>query len=141
MFSRARALCDGLLRRPLSRTALNRVNHKISLCLCASVAGGRESLESEMKFGEIYWMPITLYLPSILRPYASGAEALTITQPVHTIAELLIALERRAPRLAAGLDDSVFNFAVNDELLLHRARDRRLADGDVVEIIPTISGG
>jgi molybdopterin converting factor small subunit len=30
---------------------------------------------------------------------------------------------------------------VNDELLLHHARERALADGDVVEIIPTISGG
>jgi molybdopterin converting factor small subunit len=39
------------------------------------------------------------------------------------------------------LDDSVFNFAVNDELILHHARNRALADGDRVEIIPTISGG
>jgi len=85
-------------------------------------------------------MPITLYLPSILRPYASGAEALTITQPVHTIAELLIALERRAPRLAAGLDDSMFNFAVNDEVLLHGVLQHPVRDGDRVEIVAAMSG-
>ena len=35
----------------------------------------------------------------------------------------------------------MLNFAVNDELILHRAGERRLADGDVVEIVPAISGG
>jgi molybdopterin converting factor small subunit len=35
----------------------------------------------------------------------------------------------------------VFNFAVNDEMLLYHARDRALKSGDVVEVIPTISGG
>jgi molybdopterin converting factor small subunit len=33
------------------------------------------------------------------------------------------------------------NVAVNDEMLLHGVRERPLADGDVVELIPTISGG
>jgi sulfur carrier protein ThiS len=85
-------------------------------------------------------MPITVYLPPALRPYAAGAEALTITQPVHTIAELVIALERRAPRLAAELEDSVFNFAVNDELLLHGVLQHRVRDGDRVEIVAAMSG-
>ena len=81
-----------------------------------------------------------MYLPAALRPHASGAEALTITQPVHTIAELLIALERRAPRLAAELDDSMFNFAVNDEVLLHGVLQHPLRDGDRVEIVAAMSG-
>ena len=51
------------------------------------------------------------------------------------------ALDLRIPGFKDQLDDSVFNFAVNDEMLLHRARERALTDGDVVEIIPTISGG
>ena len=66
---------------------------------------------------------------------------MTLTEPLATVADLVDALDRRIPGFKEQLDDSVFNFAVNDELLLHRARERRLADGDTVEIIPTISGG
>ena len=58
-----------------------------------------------------------------------------------TIAELVDALDRRIPGFREQLDDSVFNFAVNDEMLLFHARERTLQDGDVVEVIPTISGG
>ena len=66
---------------------------------------------------------------------------MTFTGALATVADLVDALDVRIPGFKDQLDDSVFNFAVNDELLLHRARDRRLADGDIVEIIPTISGG
>jgi len=66
---------------------------------------------------------------------------MTFTGALATVADLVDSLDVRIPGFKDQLDDSVFNFAVNDELLLHRARDRRLADGDVVEIIPTISGG
>ena len=66
---------------------------------------------------------------------------MTFTGALATVADLVDALDVRIPGFKDQLDDSVFNFAVNDELLLHRARDRHLADGDVVEIIPTISGG
>jgi molybdopterin converting factor small subunit len=84
---------------------------------------------------------ITVYLPAMLRPHAGGAEMLTITTPVHSMAELLEALGRNAPRLVRQLDDSVFNFAVNDEMLLHRVDAHPLRDGDRVEIVPAISGG
>jgi molybdopterin converting factor small subunit len=69
------------------------------------------------------------------------SDTLTLTEPLATVADLVDALDRRIPGFKEQLDDSVFNFAVNDELLLHRARERTLADGDTVEIIPTISGG
>lgn len=82
---------------------------------------------------------ITVRLPSTLR--VGSSDILTITEPVSTVDQLVDALDRRIPGFREQLDDSVFNFAVNDELLLHHARDRRLADGDTVEIIPTISGG
>ena len=51
------------------------------------------------------------------------------------------AIDKRIPGFREQLDDSVFNFAVNDEMLLYHARERALRDGDVVEVIPTISGG
>lgn len=84
---------------------------------------------------------ITVFLPAMLRPHAGGAEMLTITAPVSSMADLLAALERKAPRLMQQLDDSVFNFAVNDEMLLHGVRTHPLKDGDRVEIVPAISGG
>jgi molybdopterin converting factor small subunit len=69
------------------------------------------------------------------------SDSLSVTEPVSTVSELIDVLDRRIPGFRDQLDDSVFNFAVNDEMLLHHARDRRLNDGDIVEIIPTISGG
>ena len=84
---------------------------------------------------------ITVFLPAMLRPHAGGADMLTITAPVSSMADLLAALDRKAPRLMQQLDDSVFNFAVNDEMLLHGVRTYPLKDGDRVEIVPAISGG
>jgi molybdopterin converting factor small subunit len=82
---------------------------------------------------------ITVRLPATLR--TGGAETLELDDPIATVGELVDALERRLPGIRDQLDDSVFNFAVNDEMLLHRARVRGLKAGDVVEIVPTISGG
>jgi molybdopterin converting factor small subunit len=82
---------------------------------------------------------ITVRLPSTLKIGASTT--LEVQERVSTIAQLIDVLDRRIPGFREQLDDSVFNFAVNDEMLLHRARERGLNDGDVVEIIPTISGG
>ena len=82
---------------------------------------------------------ITVRLPATLR--VGPTDILTFTGALATIADLVDALDRRIPGFRDQLDDSVFNFAVNDELLLHHARGRCLADGDTVEIIPTISGG
>lgn len=82
---------------------------------------------------------ITVRLPGTLR--VGPDDTLTFSEPLATVADLVNALDVRIPGLKEQLDDSVFSFAVNDELLLQHARDRPLADGDVVEIIPTISGG
>jgi molybdopterin converting factor small subunit len=82
---------------------------------------------------------IKVRLPSTLR--IGAADTFEVTEDVGTIAQLIDVLDRRIPGFREQLDDSVFNFAVNDEMLLYRARDRRLADGDTVEIVPTISGG
>lgn len=82
---------------------------------------------------------VTVILPATLRIGNRGQ--LEIDEPVATVAELVESIDRRIPGFREQLDDSVFNFAVNDEILLINARGRALKDGDVVEIIPTISGG
>ena len=82
---------------------------------------------------------ITVRLPATLR--VGPTQTLTFEEPVATVGDLIEALDVRIPGFKDQLDDSVFNFAVNDEMLLHRARERALVDGDIVEIIPTISGG
>lgn len=82
---------------------------------------------------------ITVHLPATLE--STVGHTLTLTEPIATIDELVGAIDRRIPGFRDQLQDSVFNFAVNDEMLLYRARERVLKDGDVVEVIPTISGG
>ena len=82
---------------------------------------------------------ITVVLPSTLQH--AGGTRLDVDEPVATVGDLVDALDRRIPGFRDQLDDSVFNFAVNDEMLLHHARERALRDGDVVEVIPAISGG
>ena len=82
---------------------------------------------------------ITVRLPSTLR--VTTSDTLQVTEAVATIADLIDVLDRRIPGFRDQLNDSVFNFAVNDEMLLYHARDRALKSGDVVEVIPTISGG
>lgn len=82
---------------------------------------------------------IVVLLPSTLR--VNDGNRIEVHDAVATIAELVDAIDRRIPGFRDQLDDSVFNFAVNDEMLLIHARQRALRDGDVVEVIPTISGG
>jgi molybdopterin converting factor small subunit len=82
---------------------------------------------------------ITVRLPGTLR--VGPSDTLSFSEPLATVADLVDALDTRIPGFKEQLDDSVFSFAVNDELILHHARTRPLADGDKVEIIPTISGG
>ena len=82
---------------------------------------------------------VTVRFPASLRPLAG--ERLVVTEPVATVGELLMALARSTPGLAERLDDPLFNIAVNDELLLHNVERHPVADGDIVEIVPTMAGG
>ena len=83
-------------------------------------------------------MAVTVRLPPMLR---RGSDTLTIADPVRTIEQLVTALDHAQAGLAAQLDDTIFNFAVNDEMLIHGVNEHPLKDGDVVEIVPAISGG
>ena len=83
---------------------------------------------------------VTVNFPAALQPIAGG-KSLTVRESVATVGQLLAALERLAPGLSRQLDDPLYNIAVNDELLLHGVDKRAVADGDVVEIVPTMAGG
>lgn len=83
---------------------------------------------------------VTVNFPASLQPFAGG-ESLVVREDVATVGQLLQALARLAPGLREQLDDPLYNFAVNDELLLHAVDQRPIADGDVVEVIPTMAGG
>ncbi len=83
---------------------------------------------------------IVVRLPAMLRRPGRPAEV-KVDAPVATIDALVRELDARYPGLARELDDSIFNFAVNDALALQRARQTILRAGDVVEIIPMISRG
>ena len=73
--------------------------------------------------------------------HARAGRELTVDEPVSDLGTLLDLLDRRVPGLGRDLADPIYNFAVNDEMLLHGVRAHALKDGDVVEIVPTISGG
>ena len=83
---------------------------------------------------------IVVRLPAMLRGH-DGAEELRISEGVANVGQLVAALTRLRPDLRDQLLDSLYNFAVNDALVLHGADDYPLQPGDVVEIIPTIAGG
>jgi molybdopterin converting factor small subunit len=79
---------------------------------------------------------IIVRLPPML-----GGGTVTITNQVGTVEELTRALRQARPDLVSRLNDSIFNFAINDEMLIHDAGKHAVRDGDVVEIVPAISGG
>lgn len=83
---------------------------------------------------------ITVRLPAMLRAADAPGE-LRIEDGVANVGQLVSALERLRPDLREQLHDSLYNFAVNDALVLHGADDYPLQPGDTVEIIPTIAGG
>lgn len=84
-------------------------------------------------------MPVTVRLPAMF--HATAGPEVVIDDPVHDIAGVHDALDRRFPELARELSDPMFNVAVNDVMLLHGVRQYPVKDGDVVEIVPTIAGG
>jgi molybdopterin converting factor small subunit len=82
---------------------------------------------------------ITVRFPSMLQ--ARAGREMTIDEPLADLGALVDLLNRRVPGLAAELADPIYNFAVNDEMLVHGVRAHPLKSGDTVEIVPTISGG
>lgn len=79
---------------------------------------------------------LTVRLPEPLR---RGSDRIAVTEPVRDLSELSAVLERTIPGFAA--DDSLYNYAVNGEVVLHGEAARPLASGDEVELLISFSGG
>ena len=84
-------------------------------------------------------MAITVNFPAALHDVAGPT--LVIHESVSNVGQLIDALDRIAPGIKRELDDPLYNVAVNDEILLHGVNRRTVKDGDVIEIIPSMSGG
>jgi molybdopterin converting factor small subunit len=82
---------------------------------------------------------ITVNFPAAL--HALAGESLHVREAVSTVGQLIQALDRLKPGLATELEDPLYNFAVNDEILLHTVEARAVKEGDVVEVIPSMAGG
>ena len=64
-------------------------------------------------------MAISVRLPAMLR---RGSDTLTITEPVHSIAQLVEVLGRIQPDLTSQLDDAIFNFEIR---MQHNSSSRK----------------
>ena len=91
-------------------------------------------------------MPVEVRIPTILRKYSDGAKS--VAAEGDTIRSLLADLDERYPGIASQLlneDGSLHRFVnvyVNDEdVRFLGALDAKLAEGDVVAILPAVAGG
>ena len=84
-------------------------------------------------------MSITVNLPASLAHLAG--QSVIVRESVSNIGQLVQALDRLAPGMARELDDPLYNFAINEEILLHSVDARPVKDGDVIEIVPSLAGG
>lgn len=89
---------------------------------------------------------ITLHVPGPLRPYCAGASQISI--PAHTVRAALEELERSQSALYRNVCDETgrlrrhLNVFVNaDNVRDLDGVDTKLASGDVVTILPAVSGG
>jgi molybdopterin synthase sulfur carrier subunit len=89
---------------------------------------------------------ITIYLPEPLRTYAGGIVELPVE--ARTIREMLERLEQTQPVLHRNVCDETgavrrhLNIFINADNVRDRSGlDSTLASGDVVTIVPAVSGG
>jgi sulfur-carrier protein len=91
-------------------------------------------------------MPVEVRIPTMMRPDAAGQA--TVRANGATIAEVLDDLVLQFPRLAGKLrndDGSLHKFVnvyLNDDDVRYLDRlDTKVADADVVSILPAVAGG
>jgi molybdopterin converting factor small subunit len=91
-------------------------------------------------------MTVTIHVPSALRAYCGGASELSLSAP--SVRAVLEEIERRHPSLYRNICDETgavrrhINLFVNTSHVRDRdGLDTALVSGDVVTILPAISGG
>jgi sulfur-carrier protein len=91
-------------------------------------------------------VPVQVRLPTLLRQAAGGSS--TVGAEGGTIAEVLADLQRNYPAMAGQMvtvDGSLHRFVnvyVNDDDVRYLEKlDTKVADGDVVSILPAVAGG
>jgi molybdopterin synthase sulfur carrier subunit len=91
-------------------------------------------------------MAVTVLLPTLLRTHADGASS--VTADGETVGEVFSAIIERYPGLAENLvsGDGKLHKFVNvyrndDDIRYLEALDTKVADGDVISILPAVAGG
>ena len=91
-------------------------------------------------------MSVTIHVPAVLRVYCGGASALSLSAP--TVRAALEQLERSHPALYRCVCDETgavrrhVNLFVNTSHMRDReGLDTQLVPGDVLTILPAVSGG
>lgn len=91
-------------------------------------------------------MAVEIRLPTLLRPHADGAAS--VQADGATVGDVFRALVGRHPGLAGQLIDDEGNlhrfvnvYRNDDDIRYLDKLDTKLADGDVVSILPAVAGG
>jgi molybdopterin synthase sulfur carrier subunit len=91
-------------------------------------------------------MAVEIKLPTVLRAHADGQA--TVEVDGSTVGEVFDALIRRYPALggnllddAGGLHKFVNVYKDDDDIRYLDGLDTKLADGDVLSILPAVAGG
>jgi molybdopterin synthase sulfur carrier subunit len=91
-------------------------------------------------------MPVEVRLPTLLRPAAGGAA--TVTADGATVGDVFSALIAEHPGLAGNLIDErgqlhkfVNVYRNDDDIRYLDQLDTKVADGDVISILPAVAGG
>jgi sulfur-carrier protein len=91
-------------------------------------------------------MAVEVKLPTLLRVHADGAAS--VSADGSTIGEVFQALAERHPGLAGNLVDEDGNlhrfvnvYKDDDDIRYLDGLDTKVADGDVISILPAVAGG
>jgi molybdopterin synthase sulfur carrier subunit len=91
-------------------------------------------------------MAVEVKLPALLRAHAGGASS--VTAEGATVGEVFADLTARFPRMADNLvdEDGKLHKFVNvyrndDDIRYLDSLDTKVADGDVISILPAVAGG
>ena len=91
-------------------------------------------------------MPVEVKLPTVLRTQADGQ--VTVSLDGATVGDVFTALVERYPGLrgnllddAGGLHKFVNVYKDDDDIRYLEGLDTKLADGDVLSILPAVAGG